>query len=148
MVGSTELVGVERLVFADTKLALDMNGNAGTAAELLAALFGPSSLNVKPIVGIALGLLDGGMGAHQLAALAIGTPLFQQMAGSDSNANFVKLVFRNVVGVDPNQQTLNSLTDLLDSGTLTKACFAVIAADTPFNAANLVGVMQNGIEFA
>jgi hypothetical protein len=148
MVGSTELVGVERLVFADTKLALDMNGNAGTAAELLAALFGPSSLNVKPIVGIALGLLDGGMGAHQLAALAIGTPLFQQMAGSDSNANFVKLVFRNVVGVDPNQQTLNSLTDLLDSGTLTKASFAVIAADTPFNAANLVGVMQNGIEFA
>ncbi len=148
LVGSTELVNVERAQFADTKLALDMNGNGGTAVELIAALFGPSAVGVKGFVGAVLGLLDGGMSEEQLANLAIHTSLFQQMAGSSSNTDFVRLVVHNLIGVDPSQQLLNTLVGVLDNGTLTQASFAVIAADSSFNAVHLVGVMQNGVEFA
>jgi hypothetical protein len=147
LVWSTELVKVERLQFAETKLALDMNGHAGTAVELIAALFGPSAVGVKGFVGAVLGLLDGGMGEEQLANLAIHTPLFQQMAGSSSNTDFVRLVVHNLLGADPSQQLLNTLVGVLDNGTLTQASFAVIAADSSFNAVHLVGVMQNGVEF-
>ena len=147
LVGSTELVNVERLQFADTKLALDMNGNAGTAVELIAALFGPSAVNVRGFVGAVLGLLDAGMGQEQLADLAIHTSIFQQMAGSSSNTDFVRLVVHNLLGVDPNQQLLDTLVGVLDNGTLTQASFAVIAADSSFNAINLVGVMQHGVEY-
>lgn len=147
MVGTTELVSVERLQFADTKLALDMNGNAGTAAELICALFGASFLNSQPVVGIALGLLDAGMSATQLAGLGIQTAAFQQMAGSTSNADFVRLIFRNVVGVDPNAQQLGTFVGLLDSNTMSKAQMAVAASDTSFNAVHLVGVMDSGIAY-
>ncbi len=147
LVGSTELVNVERLQFADTKLALDMNGHAGTAVELIAALFGPSAVGVKGFVGAVLGLLDSGMGEEQLANLAIHTSLFQQMAGSSSNTDFVRLVVHNLLGADPSQQLLSTLVGVLDNGTLTQASFAVIAAESSFNAVHLVGVMQNGVEF-
>jgi predicted xylan-binding protein with Ca-dependent carbohydrate-binding module/uncharacterized protein DUF4214 len=148
LLGTTELVNVERAQFADTKLALDMTGNAGTAAELISAVFGSTYLGSPVVVGLALSLLDGGMSATQLAGLAIQTSLFQQLAGSSSNTDFVRLVYRNVVGVDPNQQQLNTFVGLLDSNAVSKAQMAVIASDTSLNAVHLVGVMQNGIEFA
>lgn len=147
MVGSTELVNVERLQFADTKVALDMTGNAGTAAELISALFGASYLGSREGVGIVLGLLDAGVSATQLAGAAIQTTLFQQLAGSNSNTDFVRLIFRNVVGVDPNQSQLDTFVGLLDSNTVSKAQMAVVASDTSLNAVHLVGVMDSGIEF-
>jgi hypothetical protein len=148
LIGTTELVNVERAQFADTKLALDMTGNAGTAAELLSAILGPSYLGSPGVVGLVLSYLDAGVTALQLAAAAIQTPLFTQLAGSSSNTDFVRQIFRNVVGVDPNQQQLDTFVGLLDSNAVSKAQMAVIASDTSLNAVHLVGVMQNGIEFA
>jgi hypothetical protein len=144
--GTTEtatLTNVERLGFNDVKLAFDTAGNAGTAVKIIGTLFGPSAATHDTIVGIGISLLDSGMSSTQLAQVAAQTPLFTALAGSQSNADFVKLVFRNVVGTDPNAQQLSQFTSVLDSGQFTKGSFGVAASQL----IDLTGVMQNGIEY-
>ena len=45
-----DVTRVERVTFSDTKLALDLNGNAGQAAKLLGALGGSALLGNKGVV--------------------------------------------------------------------------------------------------
>lgn len=139
------LTNVERLGFTDSKLAFDTAGNAGTAVKIIGTLFGATAATHKQIVGIGISLLDAGMSGTQLAQVAAQTPLFTALAGSQSNADFVSFVFRNVVGTSPSQPTLDQLTSLIDSGQFTKGSFGVLASQ--INEPNLVGVMQNGIEY-
>ena len=143
---TVHLTNVERLHFDDNNVALDMSGNAGTTAKLIAALFGKSTLGNEIYVGLGIRLLDGGTSEHDLAALAVASNQFTAAAGSTSNTDFVRLVYHNVTGVDPNAQALASFVGLLDSGASTKADLAVLAAEHPLNQVNLVGV-ANGIEF-
>lgn len=143
------LSNIERLDFqSGNSVALDLGGHAGIAAEVIGAMFGQSFMNNSAFVGIAIGLLDHGMAPTQLVALAISTPLFQQLAGSSSNAAFVNLVYQNVMGHAPSAAELDSYVSLLNSGAVTQASLGFIAAVTPANQAHLVGVIQSGIEFA
>jgi hypothetical protein len=141
------LTGVERLDFQDIDVAIDMDGHAGTVAKLLSALFGQSYLGNEQYVGIGLRMLDGGTSESDAAALAIGTQVFTSLAGSTSNADFVELVFQNVMGTAPTQSQLNEYVGMLDSGVQTKASLAVIAAESSYNAVHLTGVMETGIEY-
>jgi hypothetical protein len=143
---SAHLTNVERAHFDDVSVALDMNGNGGTTAKLIAALFGKSFLDIKEYVGLGIRLLDGGMSEHDLAALAVATNQFTAVAGSTSNADFVRLVYHNVTGVN-NAQTEAGFVALLDSGAVTKADLGVLAAEHSLNQVNLVGVINTGIEF-
>ena len=140
---SDTVANVERLQFADMKHALDMGGNAGTVAKLINAIFGTSFLNVKEYVGVGLNLADQGRTALELAELAVNTGEFQQRAGSFSNEAFVTTVAANL-GYTGN---VSGFVADLNSGATTKAALAVMAADTSFNTAQLVGVMQNGIDY-
>jgi hypothetical protein len=144
---SAHLTNVERVHFDNISVALDMTGNAGTTAKIIAALFGKSTLDNEIYVGLGIRLLDGGMSEHDLAALAVGTNQFTALAGSTSNTDFVRLVYHNVTGVDPGAQALANFVGLLDSGAATKADLAVLAAEHSLNQVNLVGVINTGIEF-
>ena len=142
------LTNVERLDFqSGVSHALDMNGHAGTTAQIISALFGESKLAVPEYVGLGINLLDQGMTPLQLVALAVSTPVFQQMAGSASNTDFVKLVYQNVVGSAPSQDALNQFVGMLDSGAATQASLGLMAAEHSLNQAHLVGVMQAGIDY-
>lgn len=137
------VVNVERLQFSNMKHALDMNGNAGGVAKLIGALFGESYLSVKEYVGVGLNLADQGRSGTQLADLAVNTSQFQQRAGSFSNADFVHTVAQNLGYTGD----VSGFIADLDAGRTTKAALAVMAADTSYNAAHLVGVMQAGIDY-
>ncbi|WP_395703644.1 hypothetical protein [Aquabacterium sp.] len=147
--GADTLTGVERLGFGNTSVALDLDGNAGTAAKIIGAVFGPQYLQNKDFVGIGLQLLDGGMGYAELVQLALATPLFQQLAGGPSNADFVRYVYTNVVGSAPSTGDLNALVGLIDNGTYTAISLAMLACELDLNAQNihLAGLAQTGIEF-
>lgn len=145
--GTVTLTNVERLDFQNIDLALDMNGHAGTVAKLIAALFGTAYLGTEQFVGVGLQMIDGGTSASTAAAMAIGTPLFQSLAGSASNTDFVRFVHHNVMGTDPSASDLNQYVGMLDSGAQTKASLALMAAESSQNMAHLVGVMQTGIEY-
>lgn len=143
------MTGVERLQFDDTQVAIDLDGKAGLVAKVIGAVFGPQFLSNKTFVGIGLSLADAGMSEAGLINLALATDVFAQLAGSRSNTDFVRLVYRNVVGVQPSDADLHSFVGLLDSGAYTQSSLAVLATDNELNAAhiNLVGLTQTGIEY-
>jgi hypothetical protein len=144
---SGALANVERLHFSDISLAVDMTGHAGTVAKLIAAVFGQSYLANEQYVGVGLGFADGGMSETAMAGLATSVPLFNALAGGSSNTAFVNFIYHNLLGTDPSASDLNTYVGMLDSGAHTRADLAVMAAESSYNAAHLVGVMQAGIEF-
>lgn len=119
---------MERLKFTDANLALDLDGNAGTTAKIIGAVFGRQFLTNKNFVGTGLQLLDGGMSYADLVGLAVRTDLFKQLAGSTAgvvtSAQFVNFVYLNLVGALPGPGDLSYFAGLLDSGTFTQSSLA------------------------
>jgi hypothetical protein len=133
---------VERLVFSDAYLAIDLDGHAGVAAKILGAIFGKQSLTNKSYVGIGLHFLDAGWTYDNLAALAL------DVAGAKTNDQIVSLLWANVIGSKPTAADKAPLIGLLENG-MTAGALAQLAADSSFNTANinLVGLAQTGIEY-
>ena len=142
------LINIERLQFSNTKVALDMTGNAGDAARLIGALLGPSYVKDKALAGLVIGLLDQNYSTQTIATLGLGTSTYIGLAGSSSNEDFVKHVFKNVIGRPPAEAELQTYVGMLSAGT-SQAALAVMAADTEFTAEKigLAGLVLNGWEF-
>jgi Ca2+-binding RTX toxin-like protein len=142
------LINIERLQFSNTKVALDMTGNAGEAARLIGALLGPSYVKDKALAGVVIGLLDQNYSTQTIATLGLGTSTYIGLAGSSSNEDFVKHVFKNVIGRPPAEAELQTYVGMLSAGT-SQAALAVMAADTEFTAEKigLTGLILNGWEF-
>jgi len=136
------LVHIDRVLFKDTSLALDINGNAGSTAKLLGAVFGKDSLTNKKYVGIGLSLLDAGMSTMTLASLAV------DAANLKTNDQIVSTLWKNVFGTTASNSDKAPYIKLLDDG-MTPGTLAWLAADTTFNKVNinLVGLAQTGIEY-
>lgn len=140
--GTDFLINVERLKFSDTKLALDLDGNAGLTAKILGSVFGAASVSNKQFVGIGLSILDGGMSYSDLMALALNA------AGATTNDAVVTVLWTNVVGTAPTAADKAPFIDMLNNG-MKAGDLGVLAADTTLNTAhiNLVGLVQTGIEY-
>ena len=137
-----EATNVERLNFSDKYISFDINGNAGTTAKILGAVFGKESVNNKNYVGIGLHFLDSGWTYDNLAGLALGA------AGAKTNDQIVSLLWANVIGTKPTAADKAPLIALIENG-MTSGALAHLAADTSFNTTNinLVGLAQTGIEY-
>ncbi len=144
--GTDTLTNIERLYFPDKAVALDINGNAGSVAKILGAVFGAASVSNKQYVGIGLSYLDDGTTYQNLALLALNA----RLGVGFSNTAEVNLLYQNLLGVLPSAADLNNWTRALSSGQYSQASLAVMAADTTFNATNinLVGLVQTGIEYS
>ena len=142
------LINIERLQFSNTKVALDMTGNAGEAARLIGALLGPTYVKDKALAGVVIGLLDQNYSTQTIATLGLGTSTYIGLAGSSSNEDFVKHVFKNVIGIPPTEADLQTYVGMLSAGT-SQAALAMMAADTEFTAEKigLTGLIMNGWEF-
>jgi Ca2+-binding RTX toxin-like protein len=152
--GIDDITSIERIRFSDGNLAFDLGvgESAGNTARIIGAAFdGPAIQQHPDYAGIGIGLFDGGSSMQQVAQLAIGTALFQSLAGSTSNEAFVNLVYENVVGTLPTDAIRNSFAGLLQGsgGTMTQADLLVLAANSDANATNidLVGLQQTGAAF-
>ena len=141
--GTDSLSNIERLMFADEKIALDLDGNAGMAAKLLGAVFGAASVANTTYVGVVLGLLDNGMGYADLAGLAV------HAAGASTPEQVVNLLWSNLVGSMPSAEQAQPLVDILNRGDISIGALAVVAADTSFNQANinLSGLAATGLAY-
>jgi hypothetical protein len=130
------------LIFSDKSIAIDINGNAGTTAKLLGAVFGKESVKNKNYVGIGLNFLDAGWTYDNLAGLAL------DVAGAKTNDQIVSLLWTNVIGTKPTSADKQPFIALLENG-MTAGVLAHLAADTSFNIMNinLVGLAQTGIEY-
>jgi Ca2+-binding RTX toxin-like protein len=146
--GTDTLVAIERLRFADKSVALDLDGAAGSTAKLIGAIFGEAHL-LPAYVGIGISLFDGGWSSAEVAGFALETALYAELAGSRSNADFVRRVYTNVVGHEPSAAEQAHYQGILDRGEMTQAQLAIFAAETAENAASIdfVGLASSGIEF-
>ena len=139
---SISIKNIERVYFSDVAIAIDLNGNAGTTAKILSAVFGKESLTNKSYVGIGLHFLDNGWSYDNLAALAL------DAAGAKTNDQIVSLLWTNVMEKQPTVADKAPFITLLENG-MTAGALAHLAADTSFNTTNinLVGLAQTGISF-
>jgi len=119
------LTDVERLQFSDTWLALDFNGQAGSAAKIIVAAFGQELLPQYLSVGI--GLADSGQTMGDLASLIVNAGLMQD---EGTNEGFINAVFNNLLSRDANLLEETLYSDYLNRGLYTKADLLVIAAET------------------
>ena len=138
-----DVTNVERVSFSDTKLALDLNGNAGQAAKLLGALAGPGILANKGIVGEVIRLLDAGATSQTVAGLGL------QLLGASTPTQVAQTLWTSITGRAGTDGELKILTDLMAGGT-SAAELVVMAANLDLNATriDLVGLAAKGIEFA
>lgn len=149
--GTDTVTNVERFRFSDTALAMDtaIGGNAASTAQILRALFGSSYVQNGTFVGIGLSLFDQGVSYGDIVGLAIGTPVFESLVGTRSNTDFVKFVYKNVIGVEAGPAELATFVGLLDNGTYTQAQLGLLACQVPFNteSSELVALVGVGLEF-
>ena len=142
-VGSDTLTNIERLQFSDKNLALDIDGNAGKVAKILASVFGASAVSNKEYAGIGLKLIDGGMSYDALAALAINA------AGAHTREAVVDLLWSNLMGSKPTAEQSKPLIDYLATDLSNVGSLGVIAADyaATIGVVNLDALSQTGLEY-
>lgn len=146
------LTDIKRLSFADRKMAYDLTStaNAGETALFIGAL-APDLLLDKRAFGTVLSVFDQGKNLAQAGQLAIDLGLVRSLAGSDSNLDLVRLLFRNIVGSEADAQTAAELAANLQGsgGTMSQAEFFAMAAALELNQQQigLVGLQHSGIEY-
>lgn len=143
--GNDTLSTIERLQFDDTKVAFDLDANAGSAAKLLGALAGKDAVTNKAFVGIGINALDSGTSYQDLMQVALNTVL----GANFTNTAVVNLLYTNLTGAAPSSAALDPLVNLIDNGTFTPVSLAIAAADNELNAVNigLIGLNTTGIDF-
>lgn len=150
--GRDSLIGIERLVFNDGGLALDLGKteSAGKAALMMGAIYGLDSLTQPLAVGKMLTYFDAGASLQEAGAYWVGTGTIAGLAGSASNDALVQLLYKNLVGSLPSAATTASLASLMDNGMFTQGQFVAAVAALDFNQTHigLVGLAQTGLMFA
>jgi hypothetical protein len=142
---SFDALNIDRIHFSDSKLALDLDGQAGWVAEILGAVFGDSALTNATYVGIGLVLADAGSSFEDLVRYAL-----QARFGPDPDASvLVQALYTDVVGTAPSSADLSYFVALLDSHAITPVGLGVLAALHPANLdhIDLVGLMQTGLVY-
>jgi serralysin len=131
--GIDQLTSIERLQFANEHVALDLNGNAGTVAKILGAVFGTTYVQNPTYVGIGLKYADAGASETSLMQMALGA----LPGGTPANQQLVDLLWTNVIGSAPAPGQDSSFVQGLQNGTYTPTSLAVMAAETTQNAGHI-----------
>ena len=144
---TASLTSIERVQFADTKVAFDLSGSAGNAAKFIAAALGTEFLKsgYNSLKGTAISLFDSGTTMKQLAASVVGLDVFVQLEGTNSNTDFVKYIYRTVTGQVATDDDVTGLVKYLNDG-MTQGDFLATVADQGLNV-DLVGLAKTGIEY-
>lgn len=123
------LESIEVIQFADqvVSFSLDAASVPGQAARFVSVVLGPGFLNNTGVSGLVVNALNQGVSLEDLASAGAETDLFFSLAGSESNMDFVRHLYQNLLDVSPSTTDLQVLTELIDSGVYSKGSFAVAA---------------------
>ena len=144
--GTDTLTSVERIKFADSTVAIDIDGTGGQIYRLYQAAFNrtPDSGGL----GYQMSAIDNsGLTLTQVAQNFIASPEFSRTYGNLSNTNFVIQLYANVLHRAPDAGGLKFHVDLLDSNAISRATDLVGFSESPENQAALIGVIGNGFTF-
>jgi serralysin len=143
--GTDSLVDVERIHFSDAWLALDTDGTAGQAYRLYQAAFD----RAPDLAGLGywIKVMDGGVGLEQVASEFTHSLEFHDTYGTTTNAQFVDLLYQNVLHRPAEGTGYNYWMDMLTNHGLTREALLGSFSESPENQAQLIGAIGNGIEF-
>jgi hypothetical protein len=141
--GMDTLIDIERILFDDAGIALDIDGNAGILAKLLGTVFGAQSLRIPDMVKTGLVYIDDGLVLEQLVFIAL------DAAGIDESDEIVNLLWYNLFGSEPTADQAQPYIAQLSNNSLSTAELTWLAADSHVNAENinLTGLYETGIVF-
>ena len=146
------ITNVERLQFADTRLAIDMGVTqaGGEVALLIGAVLGNASLTNKTLAGQLLTYFDTGKTMHDAADVLVNAGVMDQLAGGSSTGAYVDLIFHAVTGQAATPGVTAALAPYIDSYGYSKADFLATIAGMQINQDNvgLVGLGRTGLEFS
>ncbi|MES2151585.1 MAG: DUF4214 domain-containing protein [Pseudomonadota bacterium] len=144
--GRDSLTGVERLHFADTDLALDLNGAAGQAYRIYQAAFNRTPDPVG--LGYWIAMMDGGSSLAQVAEAFVHSAEFTTLYGEQpSNGVALARIYQNVLHRAPDADGFFFWLGALDSKLITLPGLLASFSESPENQAALIGVIGHGIPF-
>ncbi|HEY0886647.1 MAG TPA: M10 family metallopeptidase [Ramlibacter sp.] len=140
--GVDSLIGVERLVFSDSRMALDLGDSAGTAAKLVGAVLGAAAVRNGPYVGVSIGLLEGGMTPHELARVGLDYALGPQA----DDAAVAQLLSGNL---QAGPATADQYLAWLRQDVYSQETLVQVVAESAENSANIdfAGLAQRGLDY-
>jgi len=141
-----QLVDVERIVFSDATLALDIDGNAGKAYRLYEAAFDRTPDAVG--LGFWISVLDKGGSLNSVAQGFVDSPEFRAAYGAGlSNRDLVTKFYNNILDRTPDQGGLDFWVGLLDTQKADVADVLEQISESAENKAGLIGVIGNGFTY-
>jgi hypothetical protein len=140
------LVNVERIVFGNATLALDIDGNAGQAYRLYKAVF-----NRTPDaggLGFWINSLDHGSSLNQVAAAFMTTNEFKAAYGSSqSNLELVTRFYQNILGRAPEAAGSDFWVSKLDQHVVGIAEVMAAISESIENKDGLAAIVGNGFAY-
>lgn len=143
--GTDTLANIERLQFTDAIVAFDTIGNAGDAYRIYQAAFDRTP--DRPGLSYWVNQMDDGMPLSQVALNFILSPEFTATYGdinAMTNAQFVDVVYENVLHRDPDQAGFNYWMNDLANG-YPRHFLLTAFSQSAENQANVAAAIQNGI---
>ncbi len=144
--GVDSLIGIERLKFSDTSLALDVDGVAGKAYRVYQAAFD----RAPDLAGLGYWIseIDKGMSLKQVAQGFVNSAEYKSVYGaSPTNAQIVSKMYENVLNRPGEAGGVAYWTDILSSRKGTVADVLAGFSESQENQLGLMGVMENGVAY-
>ena len=139
------LNGIDRLVFMDKNVALDIDGVAAVAYRLYKAAF--DRIPDLGGLGFWIASADAGVTGLEIAQGFINSPEFLVMYGANStNADFVDRLYLNILDRPGEQVGRDYWIETLNSGAPREAILLDFS-ESPENQANVAPLIENGIEY-
>ncbi|MFZ6746051.1 S8 family serine peptidase [Undibacterium sp. JH2W] len=144
--GTDSLSNIERLVFSDAAVALDINGVAAQAYRIYQAAFAR-----KPdLAGLGYWIadMDKGSSLTTVAAGFFQSKEFQNLYGvNPGNDKLITLLYANVLHRAPDQAGMDYWRAELNSGHITAAGVLASFSESQENQLQVIGSIQNGIDY-
>jgi hypothetical protein len=147
--GTDTVTGFKRIALDDKTIALDFQaGDAGySSVMLIGAAFGKDL--VPTYFSAGLTFFDAGLDTAYLCDLIQSAGLIESQIGQTSTGAWIKHVYKNVVGVFPDELTELVFTDLIDSGVYTRATLLKAAAELSLleSQVDITGLQSTGLTY-
>jgi Tol biopolymer transport system component len=142
--GIDTVANIERLRFVDKSVALD--GVAASAYRLYQAAFDRKP--DLPGLGYWIAQRDNGLSLYDAAWNFINSAEFKTLYGANvSNSTFISAIYGNVLHRAPDQKGFDYWLDMLSSNKVSRHGMLAEFSESPENVAQVVGSIQNGIEY-
>lgn len=142
--GADTLHGVERLVFNDGQVALDVDGAAGQAYRLYQTAFDRAP-DLEGL-GFWIGAMDKGVGLQDVARSFVASAEFTGRYGPTTDAQFLDLLYQHVLHREPDAAGFQFWNDALQAHVPREAVLASFS-ESAENQAQVIGSIQHGIDF-